>query len=94
MSSNHPATAAARIALAVLGLSAFFALAALMGVVAGFLGGARGILAAVLLAGAVSSGCGLAHSLRSRRAPGLTRPAPVRLPERSRDDLEPVNYAA
>lgn len=88
MSYKH--SRAARLALAALGLSAVFALAALMGAVAGFLGGARGILAAVLLAGAVFSGCGLAHSLRSRREPGLTRPAPVRLPERTPADLKPA----
>lgn len=92
MSYKH--SRAARLALAVLGLSVFFALAAAMGTVAGFLGGARGTLAAVLLAGAAFGGCGLARFLRSRRVPGLTRPAPVRAPERSRDDLEPVNYAA
>lgn len=90
MSSSH-LTATARIALAVLGLSAVFALAALMGAAAGTIGGARGTLAAVLLAGAVFSGCGLAHSLRSRRAPGLTRPAPVRLPVPARDTPEPAS---
>jgi hypothetical protein len=65
-----------------------------MELIAGTIGGARGLLAAVLLAGAVFSGCGLAHSLRTRRAPGLTRPGPVRLPEPAGDIPGPTQIAA
>lgn len=88
--SDHARRPLARAALAAGGIGVLVALAAACACAAGSIGGARGILAAVLLAGAVFSGCGLAHSLRSRRVPGLTRPAPVRLPERARDDLEPA----
>lgn len=82
-----------RIALAAGGIGTLVVLAKLEEVIAGTVGGARGILAAVLLALAVFSGCGLARSLHTRRTPGLTRPAPVRLPERG-DDLEPAGRAA
>lgn len=88
--SNHGRSPLASITLAAGGIGVLVALAAAEKYVAGTIGGARGLFAAVLLAGAVFSGCGLAHSLRSRRVPGLTRPAPVRLPDRSRDDLEPA----
>lgn len=87
--SNHGPRA--RLALAAGGVGALVALAKIEQLIAGTIGGARGLLAAILLAGVVFSGCGLVHSLRRYRAPGLTRPGPVRLPERARDDLEPVN---
>jgi hypothetical protein len=90
MSSNHGPRA--RLALAAGGLLAVAVLAEAMRLTAGTIGGARGLLAAVLLAGAVFGSCRLAHSRRTRRQPGLTRPAPVRLPERS-EHLEPANSA-
>lgn len=91
--SDHARTPLARLALAAGGVGVLLALAAAMRYAAGSIGGARGArgtLAAVLLAAAVSGGCRLAHSLRSRRAPGLTRPGPVRLPDRAAADLEPA----
>ena len=91
--SHHARSPLARLVLAAGGIAAFVTLAEAMKLIAGTIGGARGTLAAVLLAGAVFSGCGLAHSLRSRREPGLTRPAPVRLPERG-EHLEPANSAS
>ena len=87
--SHHARRPLARAALAVAGIGVLVALAAAERYAAGLIGGARGTLAAVLIAGAVFSGCGLAHALRSRWVPGLTRPAPVRLPERG-EHLEPA----
>ncbi|HET9970023.1 MAG TPA: hypothetical protein VFQ68_17450 [Streptosporangiaceae bacterium] len=88
--SDHARSPLARLALAAGGVGVLLALAAAMRYAAGSIGGARGTLAAVLLAGAVFSGCRLAHGLRPRRAPGLTRPGPVRLPEAARDLPEPA----
>lgn len=88
--SSTRRTPLARLALAAGGLGVLVAFAAACTLAAGTIGGARGLLAGVLLAGAVFSGCRLAHSLRSRRAPGLTRPAPVRLPEAAQDLPEPA----
>lgn len=90
MSARRPL---ARLALAGGGIGALVALAKAEQLIAGTIGGARGFLAAALLAVAVFSGCGLARSLRSRRVPGLTRPVPVRLPERA-ESLEPANSAS
>lgn len=92
--SDHARRPLARLALAAASIGVLVALAAAERYAAGTIGGARGILAAVLLAGAVFSGCGLAHSLRSRRVPGLTRPAPVRLPEPAADLPEPAGSPA
>lgn len=88
--SHHARRPLARLALAAGGIGVLVALAEAEKVIAGTIGGARGLLAAVLLAGVVFSGCGLAHSLRRSRPAGLTRPAPVRLPERA-EHLEPAN---
>jgi len=88
--SHHARRPLARAALAAAGIGVLVALAAACSRAAGTIGGARGTLAAVLIAGAVFSGCGLAHSLRSRRVPGLTRPAPVRLPEAADNLPEPA----
>jgi len=92
-SSHHARSPMARLVLAAGGIAAVATLAEAMKLTAGTIGGTRGLLAAVLLAGAVFSGCGLIHSLRSRREPGLTRPAPVRLPERP-EATEPAKSAA
>ena len=89
--SKHGCRPLARLALAVGGIAALIALAAAAHAVSGMAGGSRGTLAGIVLAGAVFAGCGLGHSLRSRREPRLTRPAPVRLPEPAAPDLEPVN---
>jgi len=83
----------ARAILAAGGIAVLVLLAAAEELIAGTIGGARGTLVAVLLAFAVFSGCDLVHSLRSRRQPGLTRPAPVRLPERA-EVTEPAKSAA
>jgi hypothetical protein len=82
--SSHARRVLARLAL---GLAALLAVAAAADLAARF----GGTPAGVLVIGAVSGGCGLVHSLRSRREPRLTRPAPVRLPEPAADDLEPAN---
>lgn len=89
--SNHGPRV--RLALAAGGIAVLVALAEAEKLIAGTIGGARGTLAAVLLAGMAFGGCGLVHSLRSRRVPGLTRPAPVRLPDRA-ESLEPANFAS
>lgn len=88
--SDHARRPLARAALALAGIGVLVALAAAEHYAAGTIGGARGTLAAVLLAGAVSGGCRLVHGLRSRRVPGLTRPAPVRLPEPADSLPEPA----
>lgn len=90
--SHRDRSPLARTILAAGGIAALVALAEAEKVIAGTIGGARGLLAAVLLAGAVFSGCGLAHNLRRYRAERLTRPAPVRLPDRA-EHLEPANSA-
>lgn len=87
--SNHGRSPLARSALAAGGIAVLIGLAKLEEVIADTIGGARGLSAAALLALAVFAACALAAAWRQWR-PGLTRPAPVRLPERSRDDLEPV----
>ena len=94
MPSNHGHGPLARLALAAGGIAVLILTAAAAHAAAGLIGGARGTLAGILLCGAVSAGCGLAHSLRRQRATPLTRPAPVRLPDPAQDDLEPVNTAA
>jgi hypothetical protein len=90
LQSNHDRSPLASITLAAGGVGILVAFAAALEYVAG----TRGFLAAVLLAGAVSGGCRLLHSLQPRRVPGLTRPAPVRLPDRARDVPEPARNAA
>ena len=85
--SNHARSPVARIVLAAGGIGALVVVAAMARYVAGI----YGTLAGVLVAGALFGGCGLVSSLRTFRAAGLTRPAPVRLPEPAADDLEPVN---
>lgn len=92
--SHHARSPLARVALSAAGIGVLVALAAAEHYAAGLIGGARGTLAAVLLAGAVFSGCGLVHALRSRRVPGLTRPAPVRLPEAADSLPEPAGTPA
>lgn len=88
--SDHARTPLARLALAAGGVGVLTALAAACTLAAGSIGGARGTLTAVLLAGTVFGGCRLVHGLRPRRVPGLTRPGPVRLPDRAAADLEPA----
>lgn len=91
MSTSSPRRSPlARLVLAVGGIGVLVALAKLEQLTADSIGGARGRLAAVAIALAVFAACGLAAGWRQWR-PRLTRPAPVRMPERSRDDLEPVN---
>ena len=85
--SQHARSPLARLALAAGGIAAFFAVAA----VAYRAAAAYGTLAGILIAGAVFGGCGLVSSLRSFRAAGLTRPAPVRLPEPAADMPEPAS---
>lgn len=92
--SDHARTPLARLALAAGGIGALAATAVLAHAAAGSIGGTRGTLAVAALLGIWAvAGCGLAHSLRSRRQPGLTRPGPVRLPERA-EHLEPANSAS
>ena len=79
----------ARLALAAGGIGVLVALAKIEQVIAGTIGGARGLTVAVLIALAVFAACGLAAA-RHQWRPRLTRPAPVRLPERHADDLEPL----
>jgi hypothetical protein len=89
-SSNHDRRPLARLALAAGSVGLLIAAAELARYVASSIGGARGTFIAALLAVAVFGSCGLVHSLRRNREPGLTRPAPVRLPERG-EHLEPAN---
>jgi hypothetical protein len=84
--SHHDRRPLARIALAAGSVGTLIAAAMLARYVADSIGGDRGTYIAALLAVAVFGSCGLAHSLRRYR---LTRPAPVRLPERTAGDLEP-----
>lgn len=88
--SQHARTPLARIFLAAGGIGAFFAVAA----VAYRAAAAYGTLAGILIAGAVFGGCGLVSGLRTFRAAGLTRPAPVRLSEPAADMPEPTRLAA
>jgi hypothetical protein len=83
-----------RIILALGGIAALAGLAAAEKYVAATIGGVRGLLGAVLLAGAVFGGCGLVHSLRRCRRTPLTRPGPVRLPEPVTNPQEPARTAA
>jgi hypothetical protein len=92
MASNQPHGPMARLGFALGGIGVLVALAEAEKLIAGTIGGARGRFAAILVAGAVFGCCRLAHSLRRSREPGLTRPAPVRLPERG-EHLEPANSA-
>ena len=94
MTSNHGPGALARIILALAGIAALVLLAAAARTAADSIGGARGLLAGVLLCGAVFSGCGLVHSLRRQRATRLARPAPVRLPDPVTNPQEPARTAA
>lgn len=80
--SNHRPGRQARLALAAGGLGALVAVAALAQYVAGLIGGARGTLAGILLAGAVFAACGFVFRERPRRVPPLPAPAPAPLPER------------
>jgi hypothetical protein len=66
--SNHGRRVLARLAL---GIAALLAVACAADLASRY----GGTPAGVLVIGAVSCGCGLVHSLRSRREPGLTRPA-------------------
>ena len=91
MSSNHGPWK--RAILAAGGIAALVLLAEAEKLIAGTIGGARGPLAAVLLAGAVFGACRLAHRWPRYRPTPLTRPAPVRLPERG-EHLEPANSAS
>lgn len=84
--SKHDRGPLARLALAAGGIG----LLAFVAVVARYAADAYGPLAGILAACAPFGACGLVSGLRTFRAAGLTRPAPVRLPERARDDLEPV----
>ncbi len=84
--SKHGRRPLARLALAAGGIGALI-------VVAGFADLAArhfGVLAGAALICAVFAGCGLAFRPRPHHAPHLSRPAPVRLPERARDGTEPV----
>ena len=87
---HHARRPLARLALAAGSVGALIAAAALARYVASSIGGERGTYVTALLAVAAFGACGLAHGLRRYRVPGLTRPAPVRLPERAADDLEPA----
>jgi hypothetical protein len=87
--SNHARRLVARVALAAGGVGTLTAAAA----VARYAAGLYGTLAGVLISVALFGGCGLVCSLRTFRAAGLTRPAPVRLPEPA-GDLEPTRTAA
>jgi hypothetical protein len=80
--SNHQPSRKARLALAVGGLGILVALAALAQYVAGLIGGARGTLAGILLAGAAFGACGFVFRERPRRIPSLPAPAPAPMPER------------
>ena len=93
MSSNQPRSPLARLALAAGGIAVLTGLAKAEQEIAGTIGGARGLYAAAALAFLVFTLCSLGAAWRQWR-PRLTAPAPVRLPERPADDLEPVNYAA
>jgi hypothetical protein len=92
--SNHARRPLARTVLAVGGIGTLIAVAAAAHAAAGLIGGARGTLAGILVVAAVFGGCGLVSRARPRRKPGLTRPAPVRLPEPAQDGHEPVKSAA
>jgi hypothetical protein len=85
--SHHARSPVARLALAAGSVGVLIAAAMLARYVASSIGGDRGTYVAALLAVAVFGTCGLAHNWRRYR---LTRPAPVRLPERTAGDLEPV----
>ena len=93
MSSNHSRSPLARLALAAGGIAVLTALAKAEQVIAGTIGGTRGLQVAAALAVLVFAACSLWAAWRQWRQ-WLTAPAPVRLPERPADDLEPVNYAA
>ncbi len=80
--SNHRPGRQARFALAGAGLGVLVAVAALAQYVAGLIGGARGTLAGILVAGAAFGVCGLVFRERPRRVPPLPAPAPAPLPER------------
>ncbi len=80
--SNHGPRPLARIALAAGGIGMLIAVAAATHAVAGLIGGARGTLAGILLAGAVFGACGFVFRERPRRIPSLPVPAPAPIPER------------
>lgn len=84
---HHDRSPLARTVLAAGGIGALIAVAAL----ARYAAGVYGTLAGVLVACAPFGACGLVSGLRTFRAAGLTRPAPVRLPEPARDIPEPAS---
>lgn len=86
--SQHARSPLARLALAAGGIAALVAAAGGIYVADTLIGGLRGLAAGVLLACAVTAVCGLVFRETPRRPQVLTRPAPVRLPER--DACEPV----
>lgn len=88
--SNHGKSPLARLVLAAGSVGTLIAAAMLARYVASSIGGDRGTYIAALLAVAVFGSCGLARNWRRYR---LTRPAPVRLPERA-EHLEPANSAS
>lgn len=87
--SSHARSGRSSLALAAGGIGVLVAAAAVLRYAAE----AVGTVPAAVIAGWLLAGCGLAHSVRSHRVPGLTRPAPVRLPERG-EHLEPARNAA
>ena len=84
--SNHGRSPLARLALAAGGIGVLIAAAAVLRYAAE----AIGTVPAAVIAAWLLSCCGLAHSVRSHKVPGLTRPAPVRLPVPARDTPEPA----
>jgi peptidoglycan/LPS O-acetylase OafA/YrhL len=78
--SHHRPGRKARLALAAGGLGILVALAAIARYVAGLLGGARGTLAGIALAGVVFGACRLVFRERPRRIPSPPVPVPEREP--------------
>lgn len=89
MSFNQPRSPLARLALAAGGIAVLTGLAKAEQVIAGTIGGSRGLQVAAALAFLVFSLCSLGAAWRQWK-PRLTKPAPVWLPERHADDLEPL----
>jgi hypothetical protein len=85
--SQHDRSRRARLVLAAGGIGSLITAAAL----ARYVAGVYGPLAGILVACAPFGTCGLVSGLRTFRAAGLTRPAPVRLPEPARDIPEPAS---
>lgn len=78
--------------LALSGIASLIAFAVILQLAADTIGGARGLLAGVVLAVVVFGGCGLVHSMRQPGVLRLTRPAPVVLPEPAGDLPEPAGH--